>query len=76
MSRKSDCWDNAVAESFFKTIQYEWLNRFKFTYHNQLFESIEKYISWYNTKRLHPSLDYLIPLEMELKIRNIINHSA
>lgn len=30
MSRKGNCWDNAVAESFFKTIKYEWLYRFKF----------------------------------------------
>ena len=30
MSRKGNCWDNAVAESFFKTIKHEWLNRFKF----------------------------------------------
>ena len=77
MSRKGDCWDNAVAESFFKTIKYEWLNRFKFTSHYQLFVSIENYINWYNTKRLHASLGYLTPIEMELKIRNIIiNHAA
>ncbi|MCI0922694.1 transposase [Sphingobacterium rhinopitheci] len=30
MSRKGNCWDNAVAESFFKTIKYEWLYRFKY----------------------------------------------
>lgn len=30
MSRKGNCWDNAVAESFFKTIKYEWLNRLIF----------------------------------------------
>ncbi len=30
MSRKGNCWDNAVAESFFKTIKHEWLYRFKF----------------------------------------------
>ena len=31
MSRKGNCWDNAVAESFFKTIKHEWLYSFKFT---------------------------------------------
>ena len=41
MSRKGNCWDNAVAESFFKTIKYEWLYRFKYTSFNQLFDSIE-----------------------------------
>ena len=68
MSRKGNCWDNAVAESFFKTIKYEWLNRFKFKSYNQLYNSIKEYIEWYNTKRLHSSLDYLTPLEMEIKL--------
>jgi len=62
MSRKGNCWDNAVAESFFKTIKYEWLYRFKFTSYNQLYRSIEDYIYGYNTERLHSSLGYLSPL--------------
>ena len=62
MSRKGNCWDNAVAESFFKTIKYEWLYRFKFTSFNQLFDSVSDYINWYNTERLHSSLGYLTPL--------------
>jgi transposase InsO family protein len=68
MSRKGNCWDNAVAESFFKTIKYEWLNRFKFTSSEQLYASIEDYIDWYNKERLHSFLGYLTPLEMELKL--------
>ena len=62
MSRKGNCWDNAVAESFFKTIKYEWLYRFKFTSYNQLYRSIEDYFYGYNTERLHSSLGYLSPL--------------
>jgi transposase InsO family protein len=69
MSRKGNCWDNAVAESFFKTIKHEWLNRFKFTSYQQLYTSIEDYITWYNNERLHSSLGYLTPLEMEVKLR-------
>jgi len=76
MSRKGNCWDNAVAESFFKTIKHEWLYRFKFTSYNQLYESIEDYIDWYNTERLHSSLGYLTPLEMELKLKGYINKAA
>jgi transposase InsO family protein len=76
MSRKGNCWDNAVAESFFKTIKHEWLYRFKFTSNAQLYESIEEYIDWYNTKRLHSSLGYLTPLEMEIKLNGIINKAA
>jgi putative transposase len=69
MSRKGNCWDNAVAESFFKTIKHEWLNRFKFTSAQQLYDSIQDYINWYNNERLHSSLGYLSPLEMEVKLR-------
>ncbi len=76
MSRKGNCWDNAVAESFFKTIKYEWLYRFKYTSYNQLYESIEDYIYWYNTERLHSSLGYLSPLEMEMKLRGFIKKVA
>lgn len=76
MSRKGNCWDNAVAESFFKTIKHEWLYRFKFTSYTQLYESIEDYIDWYNTERLHSSLGYLTPLEMELKLKGFINKAA
>jgi len=76
MSRKGNCWDNAVAESFFKTIKHEWINRFKFTSFKQLLDSIEEHINWYNRDRSHSSLGYLTPLEMEQKIRNKIKIAA
>lgn len=76
MSRKGNCSDNAVAEFFFKTIKHEWLYRFIFTSYNQLYESIEGYINWYNTERLHSSLEYLTALEMELKLKGFINKAA
>ena len=69
MSRKGNCWDNAVAESFFKTIKHEWLYRFKFSSFEQLHSSIDDYINWYNKERLHSSLGYLTPLEMEAILR-------
>ncbi len=76
MSRKGNCWDNAVAESFFKSIKYEWLYRFKYMSYLQLHESINEYISWYNIKRLHSSLGYLSPLEMEIKLKKKIKKVA
>ena len=76
MSRKGNCWDNAVAESFFKTIKNEWLYRFRYTSYNHLYQSIDDYINWYNTKRIHSSLGYISPLEMELKLRDKINKAA
>jgi len=76
MSRKGNCWDNAVAESFFKTIKYEWLYRFKYSTYMQLYYSIQEYINWYNTKRIHSFLGYISPLEMEEKLRKNTNKAA
>ena len=64
MSRKGDCWDNAVAESFFKTLKCEWTNLNTYRDHHQAELSIFEYIeSFYNTKRAHSSLGYLSPDE-------------
>lgn len=65
MSRKGNCWDNAVAESFFKTIKTESLNRHKFTTMDQVYSTVFKYIDgWYNTIRIHTSLGDRSPREM------------
>lgn len=65
MSRKGNCWDNAVAESFFKTIKVESLNRYKFENANEVLLAIFDYIDgWYNTRRIHSSLGGKSPREM------------
>ena len=76
MSRKGNCWDNAVAESFFKTLKYECTNRYTFKNMLQAHRTINDYIKWYNYQRLHSSLEYLTPAEMELKIRLKLNQNA
>jgi len=62
MSRRGDCWDNAVAESFFKTLKVELIYCERiFGYEdcrNKLFEYIEIY---YNKKRRHSTLGYVSP---------------
>ena len=64
MSRKGNCWDNAVAESFFKTIKTEWIYRFVYTTKKQAVISVFEYIeTWYNTRRRHSALNYLTPDE-------------
>lgn len=68
MSRKGNCWDNAVAESFFKTIKYECTNRYTFNYYLEAYQVIDQYINWYNYKRLHSALGYKSPLEMEIEL--------
>jgi putative transposase len=53
MSRKGNCWDNAVAESFFKTLKTECVYQNKFTHKEQAALLVFEYIeSWYNRKRL------------------------
>ena len=68
MSRKGDCWDNAVAESFFKTIKYEWLNQFRFENIMDLKAAVHQYMQWYNTKRIHSTLGYKTPLEKQIEL--------
>lgn len=70
MSRKGNCWDNAVAESFFKTIKCECIYLTKFKDYDVASKTINQYIQWYNTKRIHQSLGYKTPLEMEIYLRN------
>jgi len=57
MSRKGDCWDNAVAESFFKTLKVECIYQNKYKTREQAALSIFEYIeTWYNTGRIHSIL--------------------
>lgn len=64
MSRKGNCWDNAVAESFFKTLKAECVYQHKFTDKEQAALIVFEYIeTWYNRKRLHSTLGYLSPEE-------------
>lgn len=77
MSRKGNCWDNAVAESFFKTLKYECTNRYIFNSHLIAYNVIENYINWYNYERLHSYLDFKTPAEKELEIKLLtMNKSA
>jgi putative transposase len=71
MSRKGNCYDNAFVESFFKTFKSEFIYRQKFSSLRELKSGIFEYIeTWYNRKRLHSALDYLSPVEYELKIKS------
>ena len=76
MSGKGNCRDNAVAESFFKTIEHECPYRYKFKSFLQLHHCTHDYIRWYNSKRTHSGLGYLTPLEKEMELRRSIKNVA
>ncbi len=66
MSRKGNCWDNAVAESMFATIKTELFYRRSWTTLEQLRSALFEYIEvFYNRRRLHSSLDYKTPSQAE-----------
>ena len=67
MSGKGDCWDNAVAESFFKTLKTELVDDSDFATRADARRAIFEFIEvWYNRQRLHSHLDYRSPMEYEL----------
>lgn len=71
MSRKANCWDNAVAESFFKTLKTEFIYQNTFNNFQHLYKGIFEYIEgWYNTRRKHSSLNYSSPYEKYLFLLN------
>ena len=66
LSRPRQCWDNAVAESFFATIKLECLDRQSWATQAQVRQAVFDYIEvFYNRQRLHSSLGYLTPTEYE-----------
>jgi putative transposase len=66
MSRKGNCWDNAVAESFFGTLKNELVYHEKYKTREQARLSIFDYIElFYNKRRLHSHLNYVSPEDFE-----------
>ena len=66
MSRKGNCWDNAVAESFFHTLKVELIHDEQFKTREQAKQTIFHYIeTYYNRLRMHSANDYLSPVEYE-----------
>jgi transposase InsO family protein len=68
MSRKGNCWDNAVAESFFATLKTECVYPRRFATRTEAREAIFEFIEvFYNRRRRHSTLGYLSPVEFEMK---------
>jgi transposase InsO family protein len=67
MSRKGNCWDNAVAESFFKTIKIEFVYENHFSNYHEAKLSLFNWIeTWYDRKRRHSALGYKTMQEFEV----------
>jgi transposase InsO family protein len=70
VGRRGQCWDNAVAESFFATIKTELLHRQPWPTRAAARQAIFEYVEgWYNTRRRHSSLGYLSPAAYEASAR-------
>jgi transposase InsO family protein len=69
MSRPGNCYDNAVAESFFGTLKTELVHREQYRTREEARSSVFKWIEcWYNRRRRHSSLGYLSPEAFEAQI--------
>jgi putative transposase len=66
MSRRGNCWDNAVAESFFSTLKIELAHDADWTTHAEARAAVAQYLEiFYNRQRRHSVLDYLSPVAFE-----------
>lgn len=68
MSRRGNCWDNAVMESFFATLKTELITETTWRSHSDLIQALRQYFSWYNRERLHSTLNYQTPLVYERQL--------
>ena len=70
MRRRGDCWDNAVAERFFATLEHELLTTADFHSHREAECAIAAFIDdWYNPVRRHSTLGYVSPMQYERHLR-------
>lgn len=67
MSRKGNCWDNAISENFFHTLKVELVHQCKYETRELARQSVFQYIEgYYNRKRIHSAIYYRTPNEVEL----------
>ena len=74
MSRKGNCHDNAVAESFFSNLKNEMTHHGIYANRDEAKQAINDYIEmYYNRQRLHQTLRYSTPVEFEARYYNVLN---
>ena len=65
MSRKGDCWDNAVTETLFGSLKVERLHGMRFDTRRLAKDEVLDWITFYNHRRLHSTLGYTSPMAFE-----------
>jgi len=66
MSRKGNCWDNSPVERFFSSLKREWIGDVHYATPEHALADIREYVMvYYNSKRLHSTLDYQTPMDFE-----------
>jgi len=69
MSKRGDCWDNAVAESFFSTLEWELVAQADWKTRDEARRAVFDYIeTWYNVHRRHSTLGYRSPIAYEKEV--------
>ncbi len=77
MSGTGNCYDNAVAESFFATLEFELLMKHDWSTRDEARQAIFRYIeTWYNRKRRHSTLGYVSPAAYEAQVQEQLQAAA
>lgn len=72
MSRKGNCWDNSPMERFFRSLKEEWIGDQSYKTREEAHHDLREYLMvYYNTKRLHSTLDYQTPFQFENNIKKV-----
>ena len=71
MSRTGNCWDNAVAESFFATLKTELVHRVQWPTRRAAQQDLARFITWYNHQRRHSALGYRSPVDYERNLARV-----
>ncbi len=73
MSRRGDCWDNAVAESFFASLKLELVYQVQWRTRAEARTAVFEYLEYFcNRRRRHSSLGYLSPIEFERRNQRLL----
>src|SRR5208337_3512561 len=76
LSRKGNCWDNAVTETLFGSLKVERLHGERFVTMRQAKDAVLGWLLWYNRQRMHSTLNYLSPTEFEDRWQNTASQAA